>query len=574
VAIKPFESRIQDLVYNVDVGIGLKLIKHGLYILGVLVIMLLYTVTQFKGLKEAEAMDYAQLGRNLMQTKSFITQCVRPASMWYLIENTPQHDPMIERHPDILHPPVYPALLAAGFRAVNYNFNADAASYLYPPEQWVVVPIGHLATLLTGLLVFLLGVRLFDRRIALISVSLFFLSNVVWADAVSGLGVSVATLFTTLAFYFAILSGSSRKPDMPVTWARRFIFCILSALACALAILTRYGTVVLVPAVLLYYVFSVPKRRFLWGMLFTLTVTLCVVPWLARNYHVSGGLLGLAPYTALADSSMFPGDLLERTLAPTFKLGEIVGALKAKWMSGFANLYKNTLPTLGDGILLGLFFATFFYRFVRNQVHLFRWCLLLALVLLLALAAFFGPATARLLHILWPVVILYGTVFFFMLLDRLDFELRLVNMGVLIVFILLCALPLIFSLLPPRVGIPYPPYFPPYINHICKLLLPTEMICSDMPWATAWYGRRNSLLLPANINEFYEINDYTKRISGMYFTTITRDKPYVSELLTGSYKTWFPILEGRIPADFPLTQGFPIGDMDQLFLTDRRRWEE
>ncbi|MDD4735237.1 MAG: hypothetical protein PHP44_03930 [Kiritimatiellae bacterium] len=573
-AVKPFESRIQDLVYNVDVGIGLKLIKHGLYILGVLVVMLLYTVTQFKGLKEAEAMDYAQLGRNLMQTKSFITQCVRPASMWYLIENTPLHDPMIDRHPDILHPPVYPALLAAGFRAVNYNFNADAASYLYPPEQWVVVPIGHLATLLTGLLVFLLGVRLFDRRIALISASLFFLSNAVWADAVSGLGVSVATFFTTLTFYFAILSGSSRKPDMAVTGMRRFIFCVLSALACALAILTRYGMVVLVPAILLYYVFSVPRRRFLWGLLFVLIVSLCVLPWLVRNYYVSGGLLGLAPYAALSDSSMFPGDLLERTLAPTFKLGAIVGALKAKWMSGFANLYKNALPTLGDGILAGLFFATFFYRFVRNQVHLFRWCLLLALVLLLALAAFFGPATARLLHVLWPVVILYGTVFFFMLLDRLDFELRLINMGVLIVFILLCALPLIFSLLPPRVGIPYPPYFPPYINHICKLLLPTEMICSDMPWATAWYGRRNSLLLPSNINEFYEINDYTKRISGMYFTTITRDKPYVSELLTGSYKTWFPILEGRIPSDFPLTQGFPIGDMDQLFLTDRRRWEE
>lgn len=573
-AVKPFESRIQDLVYNVDVGIGLKLIKHGLYILGVLVIMLLYTVTQFKGLKEAEAMDYAQLGRNLMQTKSFITQCVRPASMWYLIENSAQQNPMIDRHPDILHPPVYPALLAAGFRAVNYNFDAEAASYLYPPEQWVIVPVGHIATLLTGLLVFLIGIRLFDRRVALISVSLFFLSNMVWSDAISGLGVSVATFFTTLAFYFAILSGGNSNPESPVSTGRRALFCILSALSCALAILTRYGTVVLIPAFVLYYAFSIQKHRWLWASVFVLIVAGCIIPWLARNYLVSGGLFGLAPYTALAESSAFPGDTLERTLAPTLKLGGIIGALKNKWMSGCADLYKNALRTLGDGILASFFFATFFYRFVRNQVHLFRWCLLLALVLMVALAAFFGPATARLLHIFWPLIILYGTVFFFMLLDRLDFELRLINVGILIVFILLCALPLVFALLPPRVGIPYPPYFPPYINHICKLLLPTEMICSDMPWATAWYGRRNSLLIPSNINEFYEINDYTKRISGMYFTTITRDKPYVSELMTGSYKTWFPILEGRIPSDFPLTQGFPIGDMDQLFLTDRRRWEE
>ena len=440
VAVKPFESRIQDLVYNVDVGIGLKLIKHGLYILGVLVVMLLYTVTQFKGLKEAESMDYAQLGRNLMQTKSFITQCVRPASMWYLIENTKKHDPLIDGHPDILHPPVYPALLAAGFRAVHYNFDADAASYLYPPEQWVVIPLGHLATLLTGLLVFLMGLRLFDRRVALISVSLFYLSNMVWADAISGLGVSLATFFTTLTFYFAILSAGTPKADQPVTTWRRLVFCVLSALACALAILTRYGTVVLVPALVLYYVFSVPKHRVFWPLLFAVLVALGVAPWLARNVLVSGGLLGLAPYTALADTGLFPGDLLERTLAPTIKLGAVVSALKTKWMSGFADLYTNALPTLGDGILAGLFFATFFYRFVRNQVHLFRWCLLLALLLLLALAAFFGPATARLLHIFWPAVILYGTVFFFMLLDRLDFELRLINMGVLVAFMLVCAM--------------------------------------------------------------------------------------------------------------------------------------
>ena len=39
-AAKPFENRIQNLVYNVDVGIGLRLIKGGLYILFILIVML------------------------------------------------------------------------------------------------------------------------------------------------------------------------------------------------------------------------------------------------------------------------------------------------------------------------------------------------------------------------------------------------------------------------------------------------------------------------------------------------------------------------------------------------------
>ena len=87
------------------------------------------------------------------------------------------------------------------------------------------------------------------------------------------------------------------------------------------------------------------------------------------------------------------------------------------------------------------------------------------------------------------------------------------------------ALPLILTMMPPRAGVPYPPYFPPFITHVSKMLTADEFMCTDMPWATAWYGSRNSLLLPATVDEFYEINDYIKRISGIYFTTLTRNKP-------------------------------------------------
>jgi len=150
--------------------------------------------------------------------------------------------------------------------------------------------------------------------------------------------------------------------------------------------------------------------------------------------------------------------------------------------------------------------------------------------------------------------------------------LRILNQGLTLLFVLLAALPLILTLAPARVGPPYPPYYPPFIKHVCNLIRPNELLCTDMPWATAWYGHRDSLQLPSNIDEFYAINDSTRHISGLYFTTITRDKQYVHELLTGPYRSWFPLLEGRIPGDFPLNQGFPLNNMDQVFLTDRTRW--
>jgi hypothetical protein len=107
---------------------------------------------------------------------------------------------------------------------------------------------------------------------------------------------------------------------------------------------------------------------------------------------------------------------------------------------------------------------------------------------------------------------------------------------------------------------------------VSEMLKPNEIMCTDMPWATAWYGKRASILLPKTLDDYYEINDYRKYISGLYITTLTKDRPFVSALLEGSEKTWLPIAMGRLPQDFPLKQGFALNKQDQLFLTDSVRW--
>jgi len=221
-----------------------------------------------------------------------------------------------------------------------------------------------------------------------------------------------------------------------------------------------------------------------------------------------------------------------------------------------------------------LFLTALFYRYVRAEMNGLRWAAALSFVSLFALAGFFGDSAFRLLNIFWPLVILYGLSFFYLLLDRLNLPLQILRTALIGLLLLLGALPLALAIMPPQEPRPYPPYYPPFALHVSQLLEPNEVICTDMPWATAWYGNRTSIYLPNNLDEFYEINDYQRRISGLYFTTLTRDRPFVRELLSGPYKTWFPILQGRLPDDFPLTQGFPINNLDQLFLTDRPRWKE
>lgn len=575
-ATKPFESRIQDLVYNVDVGIGLRLIKFGLYVLFLLAVMVFYTASEFRGLKEAEAMDYAQLGRNMMLHHRLYTQNVRPASMWYLIENVESdnprysHNPRVMEHPDILHPPLYPAALAVGFKLFRSAFQPIEPGKVWLPEQWIIMPLGHLCTVLTGLLLYFMARRLFDARVAFMSVTLFFLSDTVWKMSISGLPISMATLFTTAAMYTALVSMSRRDENRAaITW---FVPLLLSAGFCGLAFLTRYGAGIVAPALALYIGLSCRGRGWRWGLFYTLVFLAVISPWVVRNMIVSGGPLGLAPYVAMNGDDPVADNMFERSIAPAMEFGTVTHNLTLKFLRNIARMYNENLRTIGDGVLIGLFITTFFYSFAREQTRRFRWCAGFALLLAIAMAALFGTPTARLLHLFIPIVIVYALAFFFILLDRLQLRLPIMRMGAIGAMVVLGALPLLLTLMPPRAALPYPPYYPPYIAHVSNMLTEDELICTDMPWATSWYGNRQSLLLPLNIDDFYEINDYTRRISGLYFTTITRDREFVRTLQTGPLRTWFPVMQGQIPADFPLQQGFPLNNLDQIFLTDRQRW--
>ena len=70
---KTFDTSLQDVVYTLDVGAGLKILRVALYVIMLLVIILIYTATQFWGLKSDEAMHYGQLGRNSSLESGWVT---------------------------------------------------------------------------------------------------------------------------------------------------------------------------------------------------------------------------------------------------------------------------------------------------------------------------------------------------------------------------------------------------------------------------------------------------------------------------------------------------------------------
>ena len=139
----------------------------------------------------------------------------------------------------------------------------------------------------------------------------------------------------------------------------------------------------------------------------------------------------------------------------------------------------------------------------------------------------------------------------------------------------LTGLPLLLSVLPPRTGLPYPPYHHRYIGWIASMVDSGECMVTDIPWAVAWYGGKTSILLPKDIDGFFEVDAKFQKVAMAYFTMVTRDKPWIRGLSDPSAPdySWYQVFAaGKVPPNFPLTQGRFVAGTEQFILADRPRW--
>lgn len=569
---KTFNSSAQNLVYHLEVGIGPAILKSLLYILFMGLIALLYVATQYQGFNQPRAMDQAQLARNFSETGKLNTRVIRPGDIDFLqqqqkLTRLPETGLLVAK-PDIVNSPVYPVLLGSVFKILNTEF-PQATGAKYGPEQWVIIPLNLFFCFISGLFVYLMGRQLFSPRVAFTSVTIFLLSSQLWAGAVSGTEISFALLCYTFAVWclVSVLTAASKEDLHGVKF---FLPVILGAIALGLLFLTRYASIVLLPGYILALFMGLKKRAWLPVGLLLIIVAAMFVPWILRNMSTSGAPFGAAPFYALrgdhsefymrnygefddTDNSLFKGIVI-RTMAA------------AKDAFTF-----NKVP-IGSGIVLCFFAVTYFYRFQREPVKILRWVILLSYLLLIIAVGLFGQSQFEVGHVFFPLVILYGTAFFYLLLDRLQITVQIVSLGAAALFVLIQALPLLVTLMPPKPS-SYPPYRASDITLVTAPFENNELICTDMPWATAWYGGQLSLYLPLTVDQFFQVNDSLQPVKGMYLTMLTRNLPYHSELVRGNYQSWKPILDlNPLPRGFPLVSGFPIRGGESLILADRNRW--
>jgi len=181
---------------------------------------------------------------------------------------------------------------------------------------------------------------------------------------------------------------------------------------------------------------------------------------------------------------------------------------------------------------------------------------------------------------------------FYVLFEQLSLPFREMRFVVMGLFLLLACFPLVLTFLPPRVHPPsWPPYNPKGLQTCCNWLKPDELTMSDIPWASAWYGQRQSVWLtlqvrqdlrqPNTKEDFFSIHDFEKPISLLYLSPQLMNARFVDNYIR-SDPHWGNLIlaimiDRKVPTFFPLrisqADWMPyemvLTDSDRRFLKDK-----
>ena len=604
----PLNEQIQKLIHLTEVGGASRYLRYVLLGLAVVGLLFLYNLRAYRNLATQEAMDSAQLARNLAEGRGYTTRFIRPLSL-YLLQtnnflkyasipgNTNTDFACIKNvaHPDLANPPVYPLVLAGLMKVLPFHYpvelnkpfwSSNSRFWRYEPDFLIAV-FNELLLLVAVAQTFFLARKLFDINVAWLSALLLIGCELLWQFSVAGLSTMLLlVIFLGLTWNVMKIEEAARNL---LTRPRRLLgLALLAGLLTGAGALTRYAfgwTILPVAAFLLLF----SGRQRVWHLLAALGgFALVLIPWMIRNYTLSGTFFGTAGYTIVEGTGLFPGFQLPRSVHPDFSHALWFRPYISKLTGNLHELVVSDLLKLGGSWVTALFWAGLLLGFRGLAVRRMRYFLLMCLGTFMVVQALgrtelsgLSPTlnSENLLVLLVPLVFTYGVSFFFIFLGQMRLPVPQLRYVVMAAFAALCCLPMLSTLWSPRtLPVVYPPYYPPDIQQTAGWMREDELMMSDVPWAVAWYGDRQCVWLTLNTqNDFFAINDNMKPVLALYLTPATMDGKFISDWVRAGEQSWGnfivqAVLQNQIPQGFPLRNA-PTGFLpERLFLTDRERW--
>lgn len=564
-------TSVQEMVHRIEVGSLKPLILKGCFFAAVIGLASLYLFFNFRGLDSQAAMDQAQLGRQIAAGQGYSTLYIRPMAMWQFLNH--EEELPSGPFPDTYNFPLNPVFNAALLLPAKRWWAMGPDDIIYAGDR--IIAASGIVLFFASVFIFFFVVRsLFDSRIAWMTAALVLLCDMMWKFSISGLPQMLMLFLFSLVILCLQRAFEAREEArtgrmLLLLAATAFLFGLMT-LAQPLASWIFLG--------FLIFSFIWFRPRTVSGLLVFFVFAAVVTPWLVRNYLISGNPFGLAIYSILdgtgASELAYMGNLQPDLVA--------FGAVRGKMRAGLTGQLENLFGFLGYSIAAAAFFFALLHVFRRPTTNMLRWLVALMWACSAVGMSVFAPSdqiSVNQLHMLFlPLFIAYGIAFLLVLWNRMDLRFPYARNAFLAVVFFVSAIPMAVHLLTPPPGrVNWPPYIPPFINTVSQWMDPGEVLCTDMPWATAWYGGRISLLLPATVRQFILIHDYKYLggpVNGLYLTPVSGNRPFLSGIAKGEYKEWSAFIMRTADLNrFPLQYFIPLPiDNECVFYSNRDRW--
>ncbi len=547
---------------QIDTGI---IVRRSLFLLILLILTLGNLFVLFRGLNSPQAMDQAQIAREIARGNGFTTKLIRPVA--YYQAQTAQHASVaLTGFQDTYHSPLNPLINAAVLKLIGADvsdaWQMNESEMIYPLDR-VIATVATLFFLMAIGVNYLLISRIFDPKIAGVCAILMLFCETFWSYSLSGLPQMLMLLLFSCGIYFvyrAVEAASEGRIAMTPAIIAGVFFTLLA--------LTHWMTVWIA---LGYIIFAAVKfrPRGIVGLSILALLLLAAIGPMLRNNSITDSPFGTAFLTLYNGL----GNGTETVVMRTIDLEAeplVLDGLISKIFRNTLLQATNIIPFLGGIVIAPLFFIALLHPFKRPSIASFRWAILLMWFCSAVGLAFFGISKDDLdpnqLHLLFaPIMTAYGLAFISILWSRLEFVvstplLRNVHHFVIIG---LCALPLVLSLptkvrvgmtLRDRGGVPHwPPYYAPALNSkkagLKGWTTEKQIIFSDQPWAVAWYADRISVWLPPTHEGFEKIEslaaDLQTPVAGILISPMSHGSGPLSEVVSQYKDFTFMVLDGR-----------------------------
>ena len=555
----------------------------GTLIRRVLFFVLLFSLTLgnlfilFRGLNAPQAMDQAQISREIARGNGFTTKFIRPVA-YYQATQASKSAVSLKGFQDTYQSPLNPLINALIFKLVG----ADDAGAFQMRENEMVFPLDRvIVTVSTLFFIIAIGVnyllisRIFDAKIAGVCALLMLFSQTFWTYSLSGLPQMLMLMLFSCGIYFVY-----RAVEENTEGRLAMIPAIIAGIFFTLLALTHWLTVWIALGYIIFASISFRPRGVV-GITVLGMLLLTGIAVMLRNNSISANPFGTAMltlYNGLASSSenvvMRTHDL---SANPLNLDGMILKVVRTTMMQ-----ITEIIPLLAGIVIAPVFFLSLLHPFRKLSIASFRWAILLMWVCAAFGLAFFGISKDELdpnqIHLLFaPIMAAYGLAFISILWSRLEVvtSVPLLRNVHHIIIVLVCATPLLLAL-PNQITVglnfhipQWPPYAPSALNNaetgLKRYVKNDQVIFSDQPWSTAWYADRTSIWLPLTREGFQKLEttaaDQQTPVAGILISPASHGSAPMREV-AGRYQDFTSLVfDGRVAlATYP--PGFTIFDKD------------